>query len=308
MRVLLAEDDGITRKMVAAMLRKWGYEVLAVSSGDEAWGVLQGDDPPRLAVLDWVMPGLNGVDICRKVRSEMLGTDRYFYLILLTAKTSREEIVSGLEAGADDYMVKPFDPSELHVRVGIGKRILTLHEELVAAKEALRFQAMRDALTGTYNRAAALRRLEEELDRARRDHKPLSLLMMDIDHFKKINDTYGHLVGDAVLKETVRRMQSVVRSYDVVGRFGGEEFLVILPSADEKIAVQVAERIRAAVSAHPVTDDAVSVTLTLSAGVATAESASSGVDALIQSADVALYEAKRTGRNRVCTAAVLRAA
>lgn len=288
MRVLLADDDGITRKMVAAMLRKWGYEVLAVSSGDEAWGVLQGDDPPRLAVLDWVMPGLNGVDICRKVRGEMLGTDRYFYLILLTAKTSREEIVSGLEAGADDYMVKPFDPSELHVRVGIGKRILTLHEELVAAKEALRFQAMRDALTGTYNRAAALRRLKEELDRARRDRKPLSLLMMDIDHFKKINDTYGHLVGDAVIKETVRRMQSVVRSYDVVGRFGGEEFLVVLPNADEKIAVQVAERIRAAVSAHPVTDDAVSVTVTLSAGVATVESASCGVDALIQSADDAL--------------------
>ncbi len=307
MRILLADDDGITRKMVAAMLHKWGYEVSAVSSGDEAWAMLQGDDPPRLAVLDWVMPGLDGVDICRKVRQEISGKDRYFYLILLTAKTSREEIVSGLEAGADDYMVKPFDPSELHVRVGIGKRILTLHEELVATKEALRVQAMRDALTGTYNRGETLRRLEEETERTRRERKPLSLIMMDIDHFKKINDTHGHLVGDAVLKETVRRVQSVVRSYDVVGRFGGEEFLVILPNADGEIAVRVAERIRAAVASRPVIDGAVSVTVTLSAGVATAE-AVQAVDALIQSADEALYQAKRTGRNRVCRAPVLHAA
>lgn len=307
MRILLADDDAVTRKMVAAMLGKWGYEVFAVSSGDEAWAVLQGGDPPRLAVLDWVMPGLDGVELCRKVRREMPGRDRYFYLILLTAKTSREEIVAGLEAGADDYMVKPFDPSELHVRVGIGKRILTLHEELVAAREALRFQATRDALTGVYNRGAALRRLDEELDRAIRECKPLSVLMMDIDHFKNVNDTYGHLVGDAVLKETVRRIQSSVRSYDVVGRFGGEEFVVILPNANGEIAVRVAERIRAAVSAQPVIHEAVSVSVTLSAGVAEA-GAAPAVDALIQAADEALYQAKRTGRNRVCTAPTLCAA
>jgi len=307
MRVLLADDDAVSRKMVTAMLRKWGYDVFAVSSGDEAWAVLQGRDAPRLAVLDWVMPGLDGVELCRKVRREMPGRDRYFYLILLTAKTSREEIVAGLEAGADDYMVKPFDPSELHVRVGIGKRILTLHEELVAAQEALRFQATRDALTGIYNRGAALKRLEEELDRARRENKPLSVLMMDIDHFKKINDTYGHLVGDTVLKEMVRRIQGVLRSYDVVGRFGGEEFVVILPNADGDIAGRVAERIRAAVSAHPVTDGGVSVSVTLSAGVA-ASGTTLAVDALIQAADEALYQAKRTGRNRVCTAPTLCAA
>lgn len=307
MRVLLADDDAVTRKMVAAMLRKWGYDVFAVSSGDEAWAVFQAPDPPRLAVLDWVMPGVDGVELCRKVRREMLGRDRYFYLILLTAKTSREEIVAGLEAGADDYMVKPFDPSELHVRVGIGKRILTLHEELVAAREALRIQATRDALTGVYNRGAALRRLEEELDRAIRECKPLSVLMMDIDHFKNVNDTYGHLVGDAVLKETVRRIQAVIRSYDVVGRFGGEEFVVILPHADGDVAVRVAERIRAAVSSRPVIHEAVSVSVTLSAGVAAAGTAGA-VDALIQAADQALYQAKRTGRNRVCIAPALCAA
>ncbi|ROR01611.1 diguanylate cyclase [Desulfosoma caldarium] len=300
MKVLVADDDTTTRKMVAAMLTKWGYEVVTAASGDAAWNVLQGEDSPRLAVLDWIMPGMDGVDICRKVREEV-PTDRYLYMILLTAKTSRKEIVSGLEAGADDYMIKPFDPSELQVRVGIGRRIIALHEELVAAREALRIQATRDPLTGTYNRGAAYQRLVEELDRAVRANQPLSLLMMDIDHFKKINDTYGHLVGDHVLKETVARMRSVIRSYDVVGRFGGEEFLVVLPHADTGIAVNVAERIRAAVSRHPIVDGQVAVSVTLSAGVATAHGPTVP-DALIQSADEALYLAKRTGRNRVCAA------
>lgn len=306
MRVLVADDDMTTRKMLAAMLCKWGYDVLAVDSGTAAWEALQRDDSPRLAVLDWVMPGMDGVEICQKVR-QVIPKDRYLYLILLTAKTSRQEIVSGLEAGADDYMIKPFDPSELQVRVGIGRRIISLHEELVAAREALRFQATRDPLTGALNRGAVLQRLSEELDRASRDEHPVSLLMMDIDHFKKINDTYGHLVGDKVLKETVRRIQGVIRSYDIVGRFGGEEFLVVLPHAGEEIGVSVAERIRAAVSAEPIMDGAACVSVTLSAGVATAPK-TKAVDILIQAADEALYQAKRTGRNRVCTASVLQAA
>ncbi|MGQ9671286.1 MAG: GGDEF domain-containing protein [Desulfosoma sp.] len=300
MKILVADDDSTTRRMVASMLTKWGYEVVTAPSGDAAWNVLQGEDSPRLAVLDWVMPGMDGVDICRKVREEV-PTDRYLYMILLTAKTSRQEIISGLEAGADDYMIKPFDPSELQVRVGIGRRIIALHEELVATREALRVQATRDALTGTYNRGAAYQRLVEEVDRAVREKQPLSLLMMDIDHFKKINDTYGHLVGDHVLKETVARVQSVIRSYDIVGRFGGEEFLVVLPHADTDFAIAVAERIRAAVSNRPILSGSVAVSVTLSAGVATARGPSVP-DALIQSADEALYLAKRTGRNRVCVA------
>ncbi len=300
MRVLVADDDSTTRKMVAAMLAKWGYDVVDVNSGDAAWDALQKEDAPRLAVLDWVMPGMDGVDICRKVR-ETVPKDRYLYLILLTAKTSRQEIVSGLEAGADDYMIKPFDPSELQVRVGIGRRIISLQEELVAAREALRFQATRDPLTGTYNRRAAYQRLLEELERAGRENKPVSVLMMDLDHFKKINDTYGHLVGDQVLKETVARIQSVIRSYDVVGRFGGEEFMVVLPNADTDIAVRVGERIRQAVSSRPiVADGQISISVTLSAGVASIGASGASADALIQSADEALYVAKRTGRNRVC--------
>ncbi len=302
MRVLVADDDSTTRKMVAAMLAKWGYDVVAVNSGDAAWDILQKEDAPRLAVLDWVMPGMEGVEICRKVR-ETVPKDRYLYLILLTAKTSRQEIVFGLEAGADDYMIKPFDPNELQVRVGIGRRIISLQEELVAAREALCFQAMRDPLTGTYNRWATYQRLLEELERAGRENRPVSVLMTDLDHFKKINDTYGHLVGDQVLKETVARIQSVIRSYDVVGRFGGEEFMVVLPNADTDVAVRVGERIRQAVCSRPiVADGQISISVTLSVGVASIGASRSLADALIKSADEALYLAKRTGRNCVCRA------
>ncbi len=303
MRILVADDDTTTRKMVSAMLRKWGYTVLTASTGDEAWAVLTSENAPRMAILDWVMPGLDGVEICRKVRRELSSRDRYLYLILLTAKTSRQEIVSGLEAGSDDYMVKPFDPSELQVRVGIGKRIIQLHKELVEAKEALRIQATRDPLTGVYNRGATLQRLDEELHRCARYGHPLSLIMLDIDHFKKINDTYGHLVGDRVLERTAATMQKSIRSYDVLGRFGGEEFLVILPNADEQVAETVAERIRSAVASRPVSTGEAAVSVTVSAGTVTGIGRVP-VDAFIQAADQALYQAKRKGRNRVCQAAL----
>jgi diguanylate cyclase (GGDEF)-like protein len=301
MEILLADDDATTRKMLTAMLRRWGYGTVTAASGDEAWAILSSQEAPRMAILDWVMPGIDGVDICRRAREELSSNDRYLYLILLTARTSREEIISGLEAGADDYMVKPFDPSELQVRVGIGRRIIKLHKELVEAKEALHYQATRDPLTGVYNRGATIGRLEEELDRSKREGVPLGLIMIDIDHFKKINDTYGHLAGDIVLRKTAEIMKSVVRSYDVVGRFGGEEFLVILPKADEDIVVGVAERIRKAVGTHVISADGAQIKVTLSAGTATAKGACV-VDALIQAADEALYEAKRSGRDRVCRA------
>ncbi|SMC25784.1 response regulator receiver modulated diguanylate cyclase [Desulfacinum hydrothermale DSM 13146] len=301
MKILLADDDATTRKMLGAMLSRWGYATMTAASGDEAWAILNSENAPRLAVLDWVMPGMDGVEICRRVRSELSSSDRYLYLILLTAKTSREEIISGLEAGADDYMVKPFDPSELQVRVGIGKRIIQLHQELVEAKEALHFQATRDPLTRVYNRGATMERLHEELDRSAREGQSMGLIMIDIDHFKKINDTHGHLAGDVVLRRTAEIMTSVVRSYDVVGRFGGEEFLVLLPKVDEEILSRIAERIRAAVAAETIRAEGAEIHVTLSAGTVVGRKGL-GVDQLIQAADEALYEAKRSGRNRVCAA------
>ncbi len=299
MRVLIAEDDPVSRHMLEAFLTKWGYEVVVAGNGQEAWQVLQQDDAPKLAILDWMMPGMEGVQVCRRLRER--ADYPYVYVLMLTSRDRKQDLVEGIEAGADDYLIKPFDAHELRAHLHAGKRILDLQQELISARDALRVQAAHDPLTGLWNHAAIFDILRRELERAQRQGTSLGVVMADLDHFKQINDTYGHPAGDAVLREATRRMQSAVRTYDSIGRYGGEEFLIVVPGADEASALQQAERLRASVSkAHVEVGPSSTVPLTISLGAtATGEPKVSMLDSLLRAADLALYQAKRKGRNRV---------
>ena len=298
MKALIADDNAGFRHVLERMLRKWGYDVAVACDGLEAWALLQSPDPPRLAILDWMMPGLDGVEVCRRVRE--LNREPYVYILLLTAKDTAAELVEGMEAGADDYLRKPVDSHELRVRVRAGRRILDLQEEVVQSREALRKLATCDPLTGLWNRNAMFDIMSRELKRAKRESGKLALLMADLDHFKRINDTLGHAAGDAVLQEAARRMSSCVRPYDAVCRYGGEEFLIVLPGCDMADATLRAEEIRSAIATSPFQIAEGSLNLTCSLGVA-ASSGPAGYDstALTHEADEALYVAKHNGRNRV---------
>lgn len=298
-RVLIAEDSGPSRLVLERTLAKWGYEVISCKDGSQAWEELQKQDAPQLAVLDWMMPGMTGPEICQMLRNR--GQEPYTYVLLLTSRTQKEDLVRGMDSGADDYVTKPFDQAELNVRLRAGVRLLELQAQLVKAREKLRELAIRDALTDVYNRRWILEILNREKLRSEREGIPIGIILLDLDHFKSVNDTYGHAVGDGVLQEAARRLSGSVRPYDGVGRYGGEEFLVVLPGCDESAICGRADSVRQNIanSAMPVLGHALSVTASFGCtvlkpglGVAAAEA--------IHFADQALYEAKREGRNRVC--------
>ena len=302
-RVLVAEDDPVARRVVMSFLDKWGYEVMAVADGAEAWRILESHDSPRLALLDWMLPGLEGVEVCRKVREDPARP--YVYILLLTAVSQKQDLLTALDAGADDYLVKPFDAAELRARLHAGRRILAAQDELIAAREALRFQATHDPLTGLWNHGEVLNILDRELDRSIRSRQSVAALMIDLDHFKEVNDRYGHLMGDAVLCEVSQRLLSCVRPYDAVGRYGGEEFLIVVPSIDLAPADALAQRIRLRLYECPLETASGPVAVTASLGVAVSSPEDDTTStALIRAADLALYRAKRAGRNRaeLCTA------
>jgi two-component system, cell cycle response regulator len=307
--VLIAEDDPIFRRMLQRWFTRWGYRVTAVENGLDAWEVLQGQNAPQLAILDWMMPEIDGIALCRKIRGGDPGP--YRYVLLLTAKDDKQDVVTGLEAGADDYLTKPFDVDELRARVRAGKRILDLQAALIHAKDALQFAAAHDRLTGLWNRGAILDLLKIEVSRRRRTTDSLGVVMGDIDHFKKINDTYGHPVGDAVLQEVARRLAADVRPYDAVGRYGGEEFLIVFPGCNVESLLAGAERLRRCISDQPVETSAGQIPVTLSLGLASAEQGEKEIldcETFLRRADEALYAAKAHGRNRVESAALSRAA
>lgn len=300
-KILLADDERIARTMLAKWLEGWGYRVVVVGDGQEALDRLNEDKEIRLALLDWVMPRVDGVDVCRQVRRGP--AEPYIYMMLLTARDDKKHIVEGLEAGADDYLVKPADPLELKVRLRAGTRVIELQEQLTQAREAMRFEATHDALTGLVNRAALLKDLQGEINRSARSRLATSVLFVDLDHFKLVNDTYGHGAGDTVLREVAKRLGLGIRSYDRVGRLGGEEFLVVLPECDARLASIVGERLRRIVGASAIIAGGAEVKCTVSVGAAgTDQKPSATLAELLAAADGALYRAKGTGRNRVVLA------
>lgn len=298
MRVLIADDDTISRAVVKALLLKWGYEVMEVEDGNQAWNILKDKDSPHLVLLDWMMPGIDGLELCRRLRQSDNNT--YHYIILLTGRDSKEDIIGGLNAGADDYITKPFMPEELEVRLRVGKRILELQQSLNEALEVQRYQAQHDLLTGILNHTEILNILEKELNRAKRQNGNLAVIMGDLDHFKKVNDTYGHVAGDAVLVEVAARMKNNIRLYDSAGRYGGEEFLLVLPGCNAEEAMIIAHRILESISKEPVLFNNTPIKVTISLGVAVNRVGEIvATTELVQLADTALYRAKQNGRNRV---------
>jgi diguanylate cyclase (GGDEF)-like protein len=298
MKVLIADDSATSRAMLRKSLARWGYEVVMAENGAEAWEILEKQDAPPMAILDWVMPHMTGPDVCRKVRETR--REPYTYILLLTSKNSKDETVEGLEAGADDYIVKPFDQQELSVRLRAGKRIIDLQLTLMQAREELREKASKDLLTMLHNRAAIVANLETEIARCHRDHRSVGVVLLDIDHFKKVNDTYGHFAGDAVLRETAARLKTSMRAYDQVGRYGGEEFLVVLPNCDMEQARNQAERMRQRLQESKILADAgIEIPVTASFGVTISDLSDRKPDVFVRVADEALYRAKGSGRNRV---------
>ncbi|HPF20191.1 MAG TPA: diguanylate cyclase [Syntrophomonas sp.] len=295
MKVLVADDDKLSRLLVKDLVTSMGYEVLEAADGEQAWQVLQ-EHSPRLVILDWIMPRMDGTELCQRLR--LLDDENYYYIILLTGLNSKENIIAGLNAGADDYITKPFIPQELEMRLKAGKRILELQQSLQEALEKQRHMARHDALTGILNRGEIIKMLEKELIRAERQHERLSVIMGDLDHFKQINDTYGHMVGDAVLVETAQRLKDTLRVYDSVGRYGGEEFLLVLPGCALEEAQLLAGRILHAINAQPVRYNNHKIPVTISLGLACNDTpAYAHVEGIVQAADFAMYQAKKNGRN-----------
>ena len=302
MKILIADDDAVSRRLLEKMLERAGYEVISVDNGRKAVEHLLSADGPRLALIDWVMPELDGPSVCHEVRK--LAEKSYVYIILLTSKESKENTVEGLKAGADDYVTKPCNPEELKARLLAGLRILQLEDKLIDAREEMRFKASHDALTSLWNRGIILEFLDRELDRSRRERSFMSLLLCDVDHFKQINDVHGHPVGDEVLQRVATLLRDSLRSYDAVGRYGGEEFLILLIGCDAIRTRDRAEQLREAVANSVFATARGPLSLTVSIGalaIGDWGSSLTGPD-LLKKVDEALYGAKAAGRNCVLLA------
>lgn len=292
MRIMLVEDSAVERRQICLYLKEWNLDFIAIENGAEAWNCLQSPDAPNFVLLDWVLPGLDGIELCKKIRT--LGANgTYIYTVMLTAKDKKRDLLTAMAAGADDYLAKPVDPSELKARVLVAKRILEL-------QQSLRFAATHDFLTKLLNRAEILASLKRELSRGEREGKPVAIIMADVDHFKNVNDSLGHAAGDAVLREIGERLKSDLRTYDLVGRYGGEEFLIILPNCSLAVATRRANEIRCLVCKDAVVTTFATVPVTVSLGVTASDQTQNlAIEGLLQQADEALYCAKKSGRNCV---------
>jgi diguanylate cyclase (GGDEF)-like protein len=295
-KILVADDDLMSLRLLRRTLEREQYEVETVTHGGMAVERLIEPDGPRLALLDWMMPVMDGPGVCREVRRRR--TNQHVHLLMLTSKSSKEDVVEGLNAGADDYLTKPFDAAELKARLRTGLRILELEDRLIQAREEMRFKATHDPLTGLLNRGAILEHMARELARTAREGSSTTVLLADVDHFKAVNDRYGHPAGDDVLREMGHILLNSCRPYDYVGRYGGEEFLLVMTNCDVAVSLARAEEIRRSVEAAAFDTVGGSLRLTASVGVFTSATFPPlGPDDVLRETDLALYRAKHDGRN-----------
>ncbi len=308
MRILIAEDDAVSRTILRRAVEKTGHECLAAADGEEAWGLYKENPDIDVIISDWMMPGVDGLELCRRVRGD--NRDGYTYFIFLTALGDREHLLQGLEAGADDYLSKPLDRDELGMRLTSALRVTELHRRLAVQNEELEQlnrmlfeQSRQDPLTSLGNRLRLREDLQVLQGRADRYGHSYAVVLCDVDFFKAYNDRYGHLAGDDVLRRVAATISSGLRTGDTAYRYGGEEFLVVLPEQDAEAAATITDRLREAVEALgiPHADGGPGGVLTISAGVAVSTGAGD-TDGLLKAADKALYAAKSGGRNRVARA------
>ncbi len=298
MKILVVEDEAINRKLVKKSLSTAGYEVIEAEDGLAAWELFQ-QEPFQLIVTDWMMPGLNGPELIHKIRESV--QKNYTYIIMLTAMNDEENVVSGLESGADEYLTKPFNSRELIARIASGIRILKLEEQLMQARHQMEVLAMHDGLTGLLNRRAIEEYAQAEFSMASRKGRSLSIVLLDIDHFKNVNDQYGHEIGDITLQHVAKILSDGIRDYDRVGRWGGEEFILVLPETQLQDAIVVAERLRIQISETVIRlENESSLSVQISLGIACSSGQFDSLAKFIDAADQALYQAKQTGRNKVC--------
>jgi diguanylate cyclase (GGDEF)-like protein len=304
LKALIADDDPVTRRLLDRMLRKLGYDTILCADGATAWEVMQGAGAPSLALIDWLMPGIDGLELCQRIRARV--NVPYTYLIVVSSNTDRTDVVAGMNAGADDYITKPIHHEELETRLRAGRRVLDLQSALLRSREQLRDLAMRDALTGLLNRGAIVNALESEILRVEHDQHDTAVVIADLDRFKAINDRHGHLVGDHVLREAAERLSGAVRASDYVGRYGGEEFLLILPVCSGVSAMALTDRILERFRETPLIIGAGVLPVSVSLGVAVAVAgARASATELIRTADDAMYQAKRAGGNCAVFAAAI---
>jgi two-component system, cell cycle response regulator len=305
-KVLIADDSAVARAILEKTLSTLGHEWIAAEDGDAAWELFL-RHAPDVVISDWLMPGIDGVELCRRVRGH--AGSSYTYFILLTSLAAQADVVRGMEAGADDYLKKPFETDDLHARLIAAARVTALHEqlddqqaELKTLNQTLFEESRHDPLTRVGNRIALREQLARLSGAAARYGHEYCVALYDVDKFKTLNDTQGHVAGDNVLSAVADALSTGGRLSDAVYRYGGEEFLVVLPEQRLDTGVAVAERMRKAVSAlaipHPASG--IGAVVTVSAGVARLEQADGGdFEAVLKRADVALYRAKALGRNRV---------
>jgi two-component system cell cycle response regulator len=299
-RVLIADDDRISCKLLSSLLTKWGYQAETVHNGLDAQRELLKPDGPQLAILDWVMPGLDGIQVIRTLRATPRKS--YTYILLLTSKGAKADVLAGLDAGADDYLKKPYDTRELRARLGVGARILGLETQLASALETTEYRGTHDSLTGLYTRKAIIELLHQTVLHCEGEGRRVSLLLVDIDHLKTINETYGQSAGDMVIKQLAPKMASPLRPHDSVGRFGGEQYLIVAPNCPINHAMVVAVRLCQTVAREKFLIEKFAVQVTVSIGVSSIRRSVLDVNQVLQEADSALREAKSKGRNRaVCS-------